>query len=88
MFEMCEGHVPLNAKHYVSFIRSLFTLPRHKKVSQYDTELMRCKLKEVGLSHSVSSSSCEIKNQATILLLCVMMSNYITSQLAITWGVF
>jgi len=63
MFEMCEGHVPLNAKHYVSFKRSLFTLPRHIKVSQYDTELTRYESKEVGLSCSVSSSSHEIKSK-------------------------
>jgi len=37
---------------------------------------MHYESKEVGLSRSVSSSSREIKNQATILLLCVMTSNY------------
>jgi len=74
MFEMCEGHVSLNAKHYK---RSVFTLPRHKKVSQHYTELTHYEPKEVGLSRTASSSSHEIKNQATILLLCVMMSNYI-----------
>jgi len=77
MFEMRKSHVPLNVKHYVSFKRSLFTLPRHVKVSQYYTELMHYESKKVGQSHSVSSSSREIKNQATILLLCVMTSNYI-----------
>jgi len=83
MFEMCEGHVSLNAKHYVSFKRSVFTLPRHIKVSQHYTELTRNESKEVGLSRSASSSSREIKNQATILLLCDDVKQY-TNRLAIT----
>jgi len=43
-------------------LKDHFTLPRHIKVSQHYTELMHYESKEVGLSRSVSSSSCEIKN--------------------------
>jgi len=44
---------------------------------RYYTELTCYELKVVGLSRTVSSLSCEIKIQATILFLCVVVSNCI-----------
>jgi len=73
MHEMFESHVSINAKQYAPFKRSLFTLLSYVKgfTVQHRTHALQCK------GSWTVSHSCEIKNLATILLLCVMTSHFI-----------
>jgi len=76
MHDLCLKCVrAMNAKHYVSFKRSFLTLPRHIKSF---TALHRTHALRIEGSRTVSLYFFFVTwNEATILLLCVMTSNYI-----------
>ena len=66
--ETCESHVSINAKLYVPFKRSLFTLLSYTVHTKFHSTTQNSS----ELSHTLFSSLCEIENLATILLICVM----------------